>query len=94
MRSSSISCGWEPLGLVARSRLSGNEVVGLNWEGRNANKTNENRSVRTGQGELANRRQGFALPKFNQRMRKQLGGTAKRELSLARDLLICISEDQ
>jgi hypothetical protein len=30
--------------------------VQRNWEGRSANKTNENRSVRTGQGELANRR--------------------------------------
>jgi hypothetical protein len=54
-----------------------------NWELRNANKTNENRSVQTGQGELASRRQDLELPEFNQRMRKQLRGTAKRELSLA-----------
>jgi hypothetical protein len=45
-------------------------------------------------GGISNRRQDLALPKFNQRMRKQLRGTAKRELSVARDLLICISEDQ
>lgn len=32
----------------------------------NANKTYENRSVRTGQSELTNRRQDLALPKFNQ----------------------------
>ncbi len=31
---------------------------------------------------------------FNHRMRKQLRGTAKRELTLACGLLICISEDQ
>jgi hypothetical protein len=31
-------------------------VCRCNWEACNANKTNENRSVRTGQGELANRR--------------------------------------
>ena len=34
--------------------------VQRNWEGRSANKTNENRSVRTGQGELANRRRMLA----------------------------------
>ena len=50
--------------------------------------TSENRSVRTGQVELANRRQDLALPKFNQQPTNAETierHTAKRELSLARD---------
>jgi hypothetical protein len=47
-------------------------------------KKTENRSVRTGQGELANRRQHLALPIFNQRMQR-LKAAAEGELSLARD---------
>jgi hypothetical protein len=57
-----------------------NGVFWCNWRASKANKINENRSVRTGQSELANRRQDFALPNFNQRMRKQLRGTTEREL--------------
>ena len=42
-------------GLLLNNRLQ-TEGLHCNWELRNANKANENRSVRTGQGELANRR--------------------------------------
>jgi len=42
-------------GLLLNNRLQ-TEGLHCNWELRNANKTNENRSVQTGQGELANRR--------------------------------------
>jgi hypothetical protein len=47
-------------------------VFDCNWRVSKANKTNENGSVRTGQVELANRRQGLALPKFNQRAQPRL----------------------
>ena len=43
----------------------------------NTDKTNEDRSVRTGQSELANRRQDLALPKFNQLVRRQSRGTRR-----------------
>jgi len=46
--------------LFAEHLLNNRLQMGLfhcNWGARNANKTNENRSVRTGQGELENRRQ-------------------------------------
>jgi hypothetical protein len=39
------------------------EGLHCNWELRNANKTNENRSVQTGQGELENR--GLSLQIVN-----------------------------
>ncbi len=45
--------------LLAEHLLNNRLQIGVfqrKWEGRNTNKTYENRSVRTGQGELANRR--------------------------------------
>ena len=47
--------------------------------------TNENRSVRTTQSELANRRQHLARSMFNQQMQKLLKGAVEGELSVARD---------
>jgi hypothetical protein len=41
--------------------------------------------VRTGHGELANRRQHLARSMFNQQMQKLLKGAVEGELSLARD---------
>jgi hypothetical protein len=41
--------------------------------------------VRTGQGELANRRLHLARSMFNQQMQKLLKGAVEGELSLARD---------
>jgi len=47
-------CYWEETELIPEQETA-TESVPRNWESRNANETNENRSVRTGQGELANR---------------------------------------
>jgi hypothetical protein len=63
-----------------------------NCEVSNANKTNENRSVRTGQGELANSGQHLALPMFNWQMQKLLEGWSGGRVEPSGWTPICISK--
>jgi hypothetical protein len=55
-----------------KKEVWGTRAIFRDPDARNANKTNENTSVRTGNGESANRRQHLARSMFNRQMQKYL----------------------